>query len=691
MSDKIRPQHVARKAILYVRQSSAYQVNHNLESQRLQYAMQDRLQQLGWREIDVVDDDLGRSAAGTVTRAGFERMVAEVCLGNVGGVAAREVSRFARNSREWQHLVEVCRVVDTVLIDLEAVYCPRLGNDRLLLGLKGSLNEYELDLLRQRSVEARRAKAQRGELLVAAPVGFLKTDAPHFEKDPDRRIQEAVALVFQKFGELSTVRQTLSWFLEHDLQLPARSVSGEITWRRPSFGVLYRMLSNPIYGGAYTYGKTESPIRYEQGEPRASSRRRPREEWLAFIPEAHEGYVSWDEFERIRHTMAANTRAWHHTGAATSGPALLPGLLRCRRCGRKLVVCYTGNAHNVLRYVCARGARDNGEPRCISFGGLLVDDAMAKEILRVVQPAAVDAAVVANEAAAHQQDEVLAAWTRELEAARYAARRAQKQYDATDPENRLVADELERRWNQALQRVREIEDRIDQHVHSRSQVVVPTREVFENLAADLEAVWTSPTTDVRLKKRLIRTLIHEIVVDIDAQAGEVILVFHWKGGVHTELRLPRPRRGQNSTQTSKDIVDAVRTLARICPDDLVANVLNRNGLRTGRGNRWTRERVVSLRTHHDIACYDRDRRTSEGWMNLNEAARVLGISPRTLRLAVERGEIDAVHPLLDGPWVFQRLALDGPAAAALVARVRERNQPAAIPNSRQEALGFSST
>ena len=433
MSDKIHPQHVARKAILYVRQSSAYQVNHNLESQRLQYAMQDRLRQLGWREIEVVDDDLGRSAAGMVTRAGFDRMVADVCLGHVGAVAAREVSRFARNSRDWQQLVEVCRVVDTVLIDLETVYCPRVSNDRLLLGLKGSLNEYELDLLRQRSVEARRAKAQRGELLVAAPVGFLKTDAPHFEKDPDRRIQEAVALVFQKFGELGTVRQALSWFLEHGLQLPARSVSGEITWRRPSFGVLYRMLSNPIYGGAYTYGKTEHTVRYEHGKPRACARRRPREEWLAFIPQAHEGYVSWDEFERIRHTMAANTRGWNHVGPATRGPALLTGLLRCRRCGRKLVVCYTGNAHNVLRYVCVRGARDNGEPRCISFGGLVVDDAMAKEILRVVQPAAVEAAIVASEAVAQQQDEVLNAWTRDLEAARYAARRAHKQYDATDP------------------------------------------------------------------------------------------------------------------------------------------------------------------------------------------------------------------------------------------------------------------
>jgi hypothetical protein len=534
-------------------------------------------------------------------------------------------------------------------------------------------------------------KPSGASFLVAAPVGFLKTDAPYFEKDPDRRIQEAVALVFQKFGDLGTVRQTLSWFLEHGLQLPARSVSGEVTWRRPSFGVLYRMLSNPIYGGAYAYGKTESTIRYEQGEPRTSARRRPREEWLAFIPHPHEGYVSWDEFERNRQTMAANTRAWNQAGPATNGPALLTGLLRCRRCGRKLVVCYTGNAHNVLRYICVRGARDNGEPRCISFGGLVVDDAIDKEILRVVQPAAIDAAVVASEAAARHRDEVVHAWTREVEAARYAARRAQKQYDATDPENRLVADELERRWNNALQRVREIEERIDQHVHGRRQPVIPTREEFQNLAADLETVWRNPRADVRVKKRLVRTLIHEIVVNTDPEAGEVILVIHWTGGVHTELRVPRRRRGQCATHTSKNVVDAVRVLARICPDDLVANVLNRNGLLTGRGNRWTRERVVSLRTHHEIACSDRDRRASEGWMNLKEAARVLGISPRTLRLAVERHEIDAAHPLPDGPWVFQRPALETPAAAALVARVRDRNRQPAIPTSQQRALVFSGT
>jgi DNA invertase Pin-like site-specific DNA recombinase len=691
MSDKISPQHLARKAILYIRQSSTYQVSHNLESQRLQYAMQDRLRHLGWQEIEVVDEDLGRSAAGMVTRAGFERMVADVCLGKVGAVAAREVSRFARNSREWQQLVEVCRVVDTVLIDQDTVYHPRHSNDRLLLGLKGSLNEYELDLLRQRSVEARRAKAHRGELLVMAPVGYVKTGAPHFEKDPDRRVQDAVILVFRKFVERGTVRQTLWWFLEHGVQRPVPGGPGGTMWKRPTYAMLYRILSNPIYGGTYAYGKTERTVHYEQGAPRARIRRRPRARWLALIPYAHEGYVSWEEFERIQQAMTENLRGTGQASTATRGASLLAGLLRCRRWGRKLMVWYTGRAPGVLRYSCARGMLDNGEPRCLGFGGVLVDAAMAKEILRVVQPAGVEAAIVAAEEAARQQDDVLHAWQRELEAARYAAQRAQRQYDAADPENRLVADELERRWNQALQRVDEIEQRITQHRQGQPQGVTPTREEFENLAADLEAVWNSPHADVRLKKRLVRTLIQEVIVDVDSEAGEILLVIHWKGGMHTELRLPRRRRGQNRTHTAPEIVAAVRTLAHICSDDVVANALNRSGLLTGHGNRWTRERVTTLRSHHQIPCYDQDRRESEGWLNLTEAAHVLGISPRTLRLAIDRGEIEADHPLAEGPWVLKRSHLETPVVAALVARVRRRGQEGTIPTPGQGTFGFSPT
>ncbi|MGA8308960.1 MAG: recombinase family protein [Terriglobales bacterium] len=688
MSEKIRPQHLARKAILYVRQSSPYQVIHNLESQKLQYAMEERLHQLGWREIEIVDDDLGRSAAGLVTRAGFERMVAEVCLGKVGAVAAREVSRFARNSREWQQLVEVCRVVDTVLIDQEMVYAPRLSNDRLLLGLKGSLNEYELDLLRQRSVEARREKARRGELLQAAPVGYIKTEDQRLEKDPDLRVQQAILLVFRKFMELGTVRQTLMWFLEHGLQVPAQNARGETFWKRPVYRSMHRMLTSPIYGGAYTYGKTEHLVCYDGGKPRYLCRRKPREQWLALIPGAHEGYVSWGEFERIAGAIRENTQG---AGAVKNGPALLTGLLRCSRCGRKLTVRYTGSGHDVLRYSCVRGWLDNGEPRCIAFGGISVDEAIRREVLRVVQPAAIEASVLASQELGRQQDDILDALHRDVEAARYAAERAQRQYDASDPENRLVTAELERRWNVALQHVREIEERIEQHGAAADASPAASLEELYQLSQQLETLWTDPATSVRLKKRIVRTLIEEVLVDVDSSASELVLTLHWKGGAHTEQRLPRRRRGQCSTQTSRELIEAVGVLARICNDDLIAGILNRNGHLTGRGNRWTRERVTALRSHHRIPCNKRDEQQPQPWMNLTAAAALLDVSPRTLRLAIDRGDISADHPFADGPWVISRDVVEGESAQALKQRVSRGTRRPAVLDSEQDQTLFSTT
>jgi len=669
VTEKPAARHLDRKAILYIRQSTQRQLSENAESQRLQYAMQERLRSLGWREIEVIDEDLGRSAGGTTDRPGFQRLIAEVSLGRVGAVAAREVSRFSRNSRDWQQLVEICRIVETLLVDQEAIYDPRGGNDRLLLGLKGSLNEYELELLRLRGLEARRAKARRGEYIAKVPAGYCKTDDDRLEKHPDRRVREAITCYFAKLPELGSVRQVLLWLREHELQMP-RNRGREVVWKPASYDYLLKLARNPVYAGTYAYGRSKVACRLDEGGGlRRVVIEKPQEEWTALISDHHEGYISEDDFERNQAMIANNAqRRWGGKGAPKSGAALLAGMLRCHRCGAKLIVSYSGSAKRIHRYMCTRANASRGEAACIGFSGPEADERVANEILEVVQPAAVAASAQAARDAAAQQDEVVRALRTELEECHYAADRAQRQYDAVDPANRLVADTLEQRWNDALLRAQQVEARILDAEAERLNCTVPCVDELNGLAEDLAKVWSG--ADARLKKRLLRTLAEEIIVDLDEAASEIVLVVRWRGGVHSELRVPKRRRGYNATKTPDEIVEAVRVLARVGTDEAIAQWLAKAGLRSAHGNAWTRSLVASLRHRVGIPCFTSENKETQGWLTISEAADRMGIAWKTVQRAIERGDIEAEHPLPGGPWILSEAELGKPKVLELLEKCR---------------------
>ncbi len=685
MSEKITERHLARGAILYVRQSTMRQLLHNEESRRLQYAMEARLRDLGWRQVEIIDEDLGKSAAGTVERSGFERLVSEVSLGKVGAVGARELSRLARNSTDWQRLMEVCRYVDTLLVDHDAIYDVRKSNDRLLLGLKGNLNEYELDLLRLRAFEARVEKARRGEYYGKVAVGYRKTADGLIEKHPDARIQHAMRLVFDKLLELGSVRQVLLWMREQGIEMPVnRNDRGDVLWKAASYSWLHMVLTNPVYAGSYVYGRTVGVATMTgDGSIRRKIARKRTEDASVLLHDRHDGYIDRQTFERVQSMITSNSQSHRRPGpgAPRIGQALLAGLLRCRRCGAKLVVNYSGTSVRVHRYECSRANLDRGEARCLNFSGLDVDDRVVELVLQVVQPAAIEASeMLANEDTS-RRDSAIDALSLELKAARYAADRAQRQYDAAEPENRLVVDELERRWNAALERLRALEMRLEEsRVESRRPGVDITR--FASLGADVARVWHAPTTDVRLKKRIVRTLIEEIVADTAER--EVSLVVHWKGGIHTALNVRRRRRGQNRTHTSLDVVDAVRVLARVCSDELIARALNTSGIKTTRDNLWTRELVRSFRSKHQIAVHSA---AGDEWVTLARAAELAGVADLTLKRAIERGVVRALRPVSHGPWVLSKHELLRPETLErLTKKPRARGDGRGVPTGNQLTL-----
>ena len=495
---KIAADHLSRQAFVYVRQSTRDQLRHHHESRRRQYGLADRARRLGWTEPVVVDDDLGRSGGGSA-RPGFERMLLAICEGRVGIVLAVEASRLARNGRDWHTLLEFCGLVSCLLGDEEAVYDPRLPDDRLLLGMKGTMSEMELSLLRQRSLEALRQKARRGELFLGVAGGYVKVRHDRIAKDPDRRVQEAIGLVFRKFAEFESIRQVHLWLRQEDVRLPAVEVDGDgrrVVWKLPVYSTVHRLLTNPIYGGAYAFGRTGSRVTVENGRKRVRrGLSREREQWDVLIVDHHEGYVSWAEYERNQRVIADNAARYGllTRGAVRRGEGLLAGLLRCGHCGRRLHVAYSGIKGKCVRYSCRGAHLNHGTSRCIAFGGMRVDAAVANEVLRLLRPLGIEAALQAiamrdQEHADRRHHAELA-----LTQARYEADLARRQYDAVDPANRLVGAELERRWNERLAEVQRQEERVASIADARPEALSSAeRDRLLALGADLETVWTHP-------------------------------------------------------------------------------------------------------------------------------------------------------------------------------------------------------
>jgi len=682
--NKITADHLARRAVVYIRQSTPDQVQHNLESQRRQYALVDHARALGWQAIDVIDDDLGISGSGTRC-PGFERLLRALCDGQVGAVFSIEASRLARNGRDWHTLLEFCSVVNALLIDAETVYDPRLTNDRLLLGMKGTISEMEVATFRERAHAALRQKAQRGALVQRVPIGYVKRPDDRIEKDPDAQVRAAIEIIFRKFAALASVRQVYFWLDQQQIQLPVArgpETAREIIWQPARYHAVLSVLKNPVYAGAYAYGRSQTTTRLQAGQKIVRQVRRRREEWSVLILDHHEGYIGWDVYQRNQLVIAHNdnARSGAVRGSMRRGEALLAGLLRCGQCGAKLLAQYPGPA--VIRYQCSGYLLNRETACCVMFGGLRADRAVSEQLLQCLTPLGIEAAIEAIDTMQGASDDRIRQKALAVEHARYEVTRARRQYDAVDPLNRLVAAELERRWNQALTMQAQLEAELLTLQHGRECPLTDAekRELLA-LARDLPRLWDDPRCSPEHKKRLLRIALKEIIATCE---GDTIrLVLHWQGGDHTQVEFQKIRIGRHRYITDDDLVEIVRALARIESDARIASILNRNQRHTAHGQRWTAKRVCSLRHHHAIAVYRQGERQARGEMSVSEVAVVLGVTQTTVLRLARLKHVPATQACAGAPWMLRTADVERFAA--------ERNRPATPPtvDSAQLPLAIS--
>lgn len=676
MNEKITQAHLDRAAYVYVRQSTAHQVRDHVESNRRQYELQDRARELGFRTVEVIDEDLGLSGSGRMARPGFKRLLTAVCEEKVGAVLAMEASRLARNNRDWHHLVDMCCLTGALLVDYDGIYEPRLLNDRLLLGLKGTMSEFEMGILRQRAQEALRDIIQRGEVVHQPATGYVRTPDRRYEKHPDIRVQAAFDGLFAKFREVGSARQLLLWYHQEGILFPLNQPGSDghvVTWKLPAKSQILSILHNPTYAGAYVHGRRRTVTQVIDG--RGEIKRDnvvPQEDWPVLIRDHHEGYITWEQYTSNKEQLANNARGGSgaRSGAARCGHAILAGLLRCGRCGRGMMVAYKNGKR--ARYYCKRDDPAEGTEWCISIGSGKVDEAVTAQVLKALQRAGVTASLDALTAISARQDEARRQVQLSMERAQYEADRVRRQYDNVDPENRQVAAVLEARWEEKLTEVAAMKRRLEEFDASVEEITSEERELLLNLGRDLELLWHHPNAPFELKKRILRTVLKQIVVNLRDEPREVVLHLHWEGGAHTELRVPRLRRGENGRETPREVVELISDLASMCDDIQLAAVLNRLRYRTGIGLSWTEARTRQVRRNLKIPAFDPSQPRS--WLTLREAARHLEVTEHTVRKLIDQKILLGRQVIRHAPWVIETSSLELPEVRNAVATLKSRGR-----------------
>jgi DNA invertase Pin-like site-specific DNA recombinase len=672
---KLTPAHLARRAIVYLRQSSEGQVRHNLESQHLQYALADRAKALGFREVEVLDIDLGASAAiAAKRREGFEQLLGAVALGQVGLILSRELSRLLRTDKDFCQLVELCQLFGTLIGDDESLYDTSRMDDQLVLGIKATISVVELKVLRLRLAQGKEHKAKRGALYPQLPPGYVWDATPQVVKDPNLRVQEAIQMIFAKFRETWSIRQTFKWFRDHKVELPVnkgRHGTHAVVFQVPRPSFVASVLHNPCYAGAYTWGRRSTEVVWREGalHKRQGHAVAP-EAARVFLPDHHEGYIDWATFEEHQRMMQRNHwrgESDETAGVARAGTSLLSGLLRCGRCGRRLHVRYWGKAGTAARYLCAGDFVAGGGRYCVGFGGATVDRRFGEEIVRVLSPLGIRASLEALAHLTAQQDDRQQALQRQRDQLAYEVARACEQYNEVDARNRLVAAELERRWNVKLAELEHARASLAELDRSRQPLSGEERHTLTALGARFAEVWNHPACPIEIRKQIIRSLVEEVLVDEDPP-GRLSFIVHWKGGSHTAFAMQKPNP-KTLTKTVDADLEVIRKMASRYGDDDIARVLTKLGRRTGKGKPWSTLGVKTARRSHGIEGRSTTLCDPE-LLTLQGAARYTDTSDTTIKKLVDGHVLPMRQVAPFAPWEIHRADLDREPVRAILARLR---------------------